>query len=62
MAYTFEEAKIVVVDSFHAQYFQLFLINPWVLGNEERGNARFDFFEYFWPEDRFISTNCTQGV
>lgn len=39
----FIDAKLVVTDSFHACVFSIIFNKPFiVLGNHERGNARFD--------------------
>lgn len=39
----FNDAKLVVTDSFHACVFSIIFNKPFiVLGNHERGNARFD--------------------
>ena len=53
---SFMDAKMVVVDSFHGAVFSLIFNKPfWVIGNNERGNARFEsLLETFGLEDRMI--------
>lgn len=53
----FMDAKIVLTDSFHGCVFSIIFNKPfWVIGNERRGNARFDsLLRLFNLENRRIS-------
>lgn len=53
----FMDAKIVFTDSFHGCVFSIIFNKPfWVIGNKERGNARFDsLLKLFNLEDRLVS-------
>lgn len=55
----FMDAKMVIVDSFHGTVFSIIFNKPfWVLGNEGRGNARFEsLLGLFGLQDRMISFN-----
>lgn len=52
----FMDAKMVVVDSFHGAVFSIIFNKPfWVVGNEDRGNTRFEsLLGTFGLEDRMI--------
>ena len=54
---SFMEAQLVVVDSFHGAVFSIIFNKPfWILGNKDRGNARFEsLLRLFGLEDRLIS-------
>lgn len=54
---SFLEAQLVVVDSFHGAVFSIIFNKPfWILGNKNRGNARFEsLLKLYGLEDRFIS-------
>ena len=51
------DAKMVFTDSFHGCVFSIIFNKPfWVIGNTERGNARFDsLLKIFNLQDRLIS-------
>ena len=53
----FMDAKMVFTDSFHGCVFSIIFNKPfWVIGNKERGNARFDsLLKMFDLEDRMIT-------
>lgn len=53
----FMDAKMVFTDSFHGCVFSIIFNKPfWVIGNTERGNARFDsLLKIFNLQDRLIS-------
>lgn len=53
----FMDAKMVFTDSFHGCVFSIIFNKPfWVIGNKERGNARFDsLLKMFNLENRMIS-------
>ena len=53
----FVDAKVVFTDSFHGCVFSIIFNKPfWVIGNERRGNARFDsLLRMFKLENRRIS-------
>lgn len=53
----FIDARMVIVDSFHGVVFSLIFNKPfWVLGNQSRGNARFEsLLNFFSLEDRMIT-------
>ena len=53
------DAKIILTDSFHGCVFSIIFNKPfWVLGNSERGNARFDsLLKTFGLEERLIDIN-----
>lgn len=53
----FMDAEMVIVDSFHGAVFSIIFNKPfWVIGNAERGNARFEsLLGLFGLEDRMIS-------
>lgn len=55
----FIDAKMVFTDSFHGCVFSIIFNKPfWVIGNKERGNARFDsLLKLFSLEDRRISVD-----
>lgn len=55
----FIDAKIVFTDSFHGCVFSIIFNKPfWVIGNKERGNARFDsLLKIFDLENRRIDVN-----
>lgn len=52
----FEDAKMVIADSFHGTVFSIIFNKPfWVIGNESRGNSRFDsLLCSFNLENRFV--------
>ena len=54
---SFMDAKMVIVDSFHGAVFSIIFNKPfWIIGNSERGNARFDsLLELFGLKERMIS-------
>lgn len=53
----FMDAEMVVVDSFHGAVFSIIFNKPfWVIGNSERGNARFEsLLDLFGLVDRMIT-------
>lgn len=53
----FMDAKMIIVDSFHGAVFSIIFNKPfWIIGNSERGNARFDsLLELFGLKERMIS-------
>lgn len=60
----FMDAKMVFTDSFHGCVFSIIFNKPfWVIGNKERGNARFDsLLKLFNLEDRRIGLNEINGI
>lgn len=60
----FMDAKMVFTDSFHGCVFSIIFNKPfWVIGNKERGNARFDsLLKLFNLEDRRIELNEINGI
>ncbi len=58
------DAKMVLTDSFHGCVFSIIFNKPfWVIGNKERGNARFDsLLKLFNLEDRRIDLNKINGI
>lgn len=60
----FMGAEMTLVDSFHGAVFSVIFNKPfWVIGNSERGNARFEsLLKTFGLEDRMISIGDTQRV
>ena len=57
----FLDAKMVICDSFHGCVFSIIFNKPfWVIGNEGRGNTRFDsLLNTFGLQDRLISVSDT---
>ena len=53
------DSELVVTDSFHACVFAIIFKKPFIaLGNESRGNARFDsLFETFGLQDRLVTNH-----
>ena len=60
----FMDAKMVFTDSFHGCVFSIIFNKPfWVIGNSERGNARFDsLLRLFGLEDRRISLSDIDSI
>lgn len=60
----FMDAKIVFTDSFHGCVFSIIFNKPfWVIGNKERGNARFDsLLKLFNLEDRLVSLDKIEST
>ena len=60
----FMDAKIVFTDSFHGCVFSIIFNKPfWVIGNEGRGNARFDsLLKQFNLESRRISIDDIEDI
>ncbi len=60
----FMDAKMVFTDSFHGCVFSIIFNKPfWVIGNKERGNARFDsLLKLFNVEDRRISLKDINNI
>jgi exopolysaccharide biosynthesis predicted pyruvyltransferase EpsI len=58
----FMDAKMIITDSFHGCVFSIIFNKPfWVVGNSERGNARFDsLLKTFNLEERLIDINKFQ--
>ena len=58
----FMDAKMVFTDSFHGCVFSIIFNKPfWVIGNKERGNARFSsLLKLFNLEDRLISLDSIE--
>ena len=54
----FNDARIVIVDSFHGAVFSIIFNKPfWVISNPKRGNARFEsLLKEFGLEDRLLSS------
>lgn len=55
---SFADAKIIVTDSFHGTVFSIIFNKPfWVIGNKERGLARFtSLLSMFGLEDRIVTS------
>lgn len=53
----FDDAKMVIVDSFHGAVFSIIFNKPfWIIENESRGNTRFDsLLDLFGLQSRLIS-------
>ena len=53
----FMDAEMIICDSFHGCVFSIIFNKPfWVIGNEKRGNARFDsLLKTFGLQERLIS-------
>lgn len=60
----FMEAEMVVTDSFHGCVFSIIFNKPfWVIGNKERGMARFDsLLQLYGLQDRLISPADMENV
>ncbi len=60
----FMDAKMVFTDSFHGSVFSIIFNKPfWVIGNKERGNARFDsLLELFNLEERRVDINSLESI
>ena len=60
----FMDAKLVFTDSFHGCVFSIIFNKPfWVIGNKERGNARFDsLLKQFNLESRRISIDNIKDI
>ncbi len=60
----FMDAKMVFTDSFHGCVFSIIFNKPfWVVGNKERGNARFDsLLKMFGLESRMIALDELHSV
>ena len=60
----FADAEMVIVDSFHGMIFSIIFNKPfWVLGNNFRGNARFEsLLRHFGLEDRMITYSNMSSV
>lgn len=60
----FMDAKMVFTDSFHGCVFSIIFNKPfWVIGNSERGNARFDsLLRLFGLEDRRITLSDVNRI
>lgn len=60
----FMEAEMVVTDSFHGCVFSIIFNKPfWVIGNKERGMARFDsLLNLYGLQERLISSSNVDGV
>lgn len=60
----FNEAKMVVTDSFHGTVFSIIFNKPfWVIGNEGRGMARFkSLLSMYGLENRLISKNSIKDI
>lgn len=57
----FDDAKMVIVDSFHGAVFSIIFNKPfWIIENESRGNARFDsLLDLFGLRSRLISVSSS---
>jgi len=57
----FEDAKMVIVDSFHGAVFSIIFNKPfWIIENESRGNTRFDsLLDLFGLRDRLITVSSS---
>lgn len=60
----FMDAKMVFTDSFHGCVFSIIFNKPfWVIGNEGRGNARFDsLLKLFNLEGRRVDINSVENI
>ena len=60
----FMDAKMVFTDSFHGCVFSIIFNKPfWVIGNKERGNARFDsLLKLFNLEERRVDINGFKDI
>lgn len=60
----FEEAEMVVTDSFHGTVFSIIFNKPfWIIGNEGRGMARFEtLLSMYGLQDRIISAKSLNSV
>lgn len=60
----FMDAKMVFTDSFHGCVFSIIFNKPfWVIGNKNRGNARFDsLLKLFYLEDRRVDINSLESI
>lgn len=60
----FMDSEMVICDSFHGCVFAIIFNKPfWVLGNESRGNARFDsLLKTFGLQERLISTTSQINI
>jgi len=60
----FIDAKMIIVDSFHGAVFSIIFNKPfWVVGNKERGMARFNsLLLQFGLKDRLISENQLDDI
>lgn len=58
------DAKLVFTDSFHGCVFSIIFNKPfWVIGNKERGNARFDsLLKLFNLESRRVDINDIDNI
>ena len=58
------DAKMVFTDSFHGCVFSIIFNKPfWVIGNKERGNARFDsLLNLFGLESRRLDINSLENI
>jgi len=60
----FDEAEMVVTDSFHGTVFSIIFNKPfWVVGNEGRGMARFEtLLSMYGLQDRMISAKTVSSI
>ena len=60
----FMDAEMVITDSFHGCVFSIIFNKPfWVVGNKERGQARFSsLLSLFKLEDRLISVDDIESI
>lgn len=60
----FMDAKMVITDSFHGCVFSIIFNKPfWVIGNKERGNARFDsLLKLFNLEERRVDIDSLETL
>ena len=58
------DAEMVITDSFHGCVFSIIFNKPfWVVGNKERGQARFSsLLSLFKLEDRLISVDDIESI
>lgn len=58
------DAEMVFTDSFHGCVFSIIFNKPfWVIGNKDRGNARFDsLLKLFNLEERRVNINSLKNI
>lgn len=61
---SFNDAKMIIVDSFHGAVFSIIFNKPfWIIGNKKRGMARFEsLLSMFQLNDRMIDSGNTAQV
>ena len=61
---SFDDAEMVITDSFHGTAFSLIFNKPfWVIGNERRGNTRMEsFLEMFGLKDRMVNERSINTI